>query len=216
MNTNTQPKVFVLLKDLPNADAGTEFTFSFENNWCHYKGTGRSGKEVCYDQLIVETPRNLEWFKEKQQPIEERIVVTVHELCNSQRELYGYAFHTPIISKEKHEAVKQAIEQVLNNEGFDQYGYTLAEYWHGEYLKLKELNSSPTPQPQDTKEEQAVAPTLERNEKVVCNIEGVHIPPFNNSYLSGFKSKEKDSIEDKAKQLANEIFLKVLSELDKK
>lgn len=146
MNTNTQPKVYVLLKDLPTCKSGALFT---EDDSC----AGYSSIEEYQTWFPTEfIENNPEWFKEKQQPIEERIIVTMFAPYSDNDCYFSLSFSKPI-HEEKHEAVKQAIEQVLNNEGFYQYGYTLAEYWHGEYLKLKELNSTPAPQPQDTKED---------------------------------------------------------------
>lgn len=63
---------FELLKDLPNCEIGSVFNFSFKNNWCHYVTIGKNGKEVTYDQSIVENPSNQSWFREiKEEPKEE-------------------------------------------------------------------------------------------------------------------------------------------------
>lgn len=80
------------------------------------------------DELVQEFLNDKEhpaydWSKEisqfKQSKLKEedkRIVVTCHELVNSNRMLYGFSFQTPIISNEKTEAVINIIERLLNGE----------------------------------------------------------------------------------------------------
>lgn len=80
-----------------------------------------------------------EFIKSKEHKVEEGANA---RLCESEIEEDGsYARFTieGPISKEKYEAVKQAIERELNNDTVveDNYGYTLAEYWNNEYTKLK-------------------------------------------------------------------------------
>ena len=144
-NSNKQQKVYILLKDLPDHEKGTEFY------WDSTRGKYKTLLETvngaepysCYMGIFVEN--NPEWFKEKQQPIvEERIVVDYFMDANmvGYKTDNGYAFVTSKpIPKEKHEAVKQAIEIVLNNENFG--GYKSFVFQDGICELPKEFENSP-------------------------------------------------------------------------
>jgi hypothetical protein len=121
-NSNKQQKVYILLKDLPDHKKGTEFY------WDSARGKYKTLLETvngaepysCYMGKFVEN--NPEWFKEKQQPIvEERIVVSHFNHHDNFKgnivDSFFYQFcSSKPIPKEKHEAVKQAIEKTLNGE----------------------------------------------------------------------------------------------------
>ena len=128
-NTNTTDnRIYVLLKDLPYVNAGAEYSLT-ENKTYHCSAAKFKGS-ITGDTLHVDSvENNPEWFKEKQQPIEKRIVI--NNLWCASKFLNNYGFNTSIpIPEEKYEAVKQAIEKTLNGE-----------------------MDNPAPQPQDTKED---------------------------------------------------------------
>ena len=102
MNTNTQPKVFEWTDELVK-----EFILKECNK---HETWDRAGLELYLDKFI----------KEKQQPIEERIVVSTFFKCHGMdlSEVY-YSFILngyKSIPEEKYEEVKQAIEKTLNGE----------------------------------------------------------------------------------------------------
>ena len=93
-NTNTQPKVFEWTDELVK-----EFIYN-----------SISPSHEIHQELNKFMNR---FIKEKQQPIEDRIVVNTLDYYGN---CYFFTLNHGDIPKEKHEAIKQAIEGVLNNE----------------------------------------------------------------------------------------------------
>jgi len=117
---NTDNKTYILQKDLPDAKAGTELIFDGENCYDYNSDRTDTTDNVTiswYKKHFVEN--NPEWFKLKQQPVEDkRIVISELSRANTFGENgFRYDFYTDKnIPQERYEAVKQAIERELNNE----------------------------------------------------------------------------------------------------
>ena len=104
-------KVFILQKDLPDCKAGTEFTHLKGTNIYDCGSDDETGRDKIIRYGVSEVENNPEWFKEKQQPAK----VTDFKCLPTTEKLWPYQFklNKPIPS-DKTEAVKQAIESVLN------------------------------------------------------------------------------------------------------
>lgn len=153
MNNNTEQKAFEWTTELVK-----ECIY-----FCHdiNHRTGTTLPEYWGKDLVQE------FIKLKQQPIEERIVVKVYDDDVTKMRV-GYHRANICISKpiprEKHEAVKLAIEGVLNNETWLQQQEQIKrdKFKAAAALQLEQMQKdelyhksfdNPTPQPQDTKVE---------------------------------------------------------------
>jgi len=157
MNTNTQPKVYVLLKDLPTCKSGTLFT---EDDSCAgYRSIDEY--QTWFPTEFVE--KDVAWFKEKQQPIEERIkIYDFHSSSESSKAIWYNFLTRGRIHPDKYDAIKLAIEQVLNNETWLQQQERIkmdkinkqAEVLFAPYDTRQTVdNTDLKTQPQDTKED---------------------------------------------------------------
>lgn len=134
MNTNTQPKVFEWTDELVK---------EFIMKECNKHETWDSeGLNEYLDEFI----------KSKQQPIEERIkIYDFHSSSESSKEIWYNFVTRGRIHPDKYDAIKLAIEQVLNNEGAGM------DFW-------KSVSPLPENKKQDTKEDNPVVksfPTFE-------------------------------------------------------
>ncbi len=104
--TNNNP-VYVLLKDLPEADAGTELSFNKKAKG--YFGKDKYGYTLHFSEEYM-AKHNL-WFKKKEEPIKERVVELRFGIIGFDEE--GSTSYIQM-AESKLPAVKEAISQVLN------------------------------------------------------------------------------------------------------
>ena len=185
---------------------------------------------VWTDELVAEyslatQPLTIWEFKRsKQAPIEvERVKVNIYpiEQCRMTDGYYRHSIHTSIyLDQEKYESIKLCIERELNNDYFDnrriqnrinqlkemEEAFNDARLTHPMVgFKYDTFNDWCIKRhnenfPNSIPEKDCIAPTLERQ----------YYKPYDTR-----QTVDNTEISDKAKQLANEIFLKVLNELDK-
>jgi hypothetical protein len=149
-NSNKQQKVYILLKDLPDGSIkGDEYAKYGDRyrNERFMKGKSPVIEDASWFTWQVEN--NPEWFKEKQQPIvEDRIVVTNIQPTKGSNELKVYiSGEVDNIPDDKYQIIMNAIAWVLNDE--------------------KIIESIPTIERQDSKEEQKPIPFEKELEQLI-------------------------------------------------
>jgi len=177
-NTDTQQKVYVLLKDLPDLKAGQEYVecpqpagtryYMARDKFKHNMAV--EGKIYTAD-TVENTP---EWFQLKQQHTiegDKRIEVSNLQYYGKFTADYKYIFQFCLnvdnIPSEKYEAVKQAIERVLNDEVDKSFSlaqaiqrvvenkyHVLHDFVYQDLIKnQKPLDSIPTLERQESKQD---------------------------------------------------------------
>lgn len=134
-------KKYKLLRDLPDADAGTVLTFTDEGDsegYLYPEKFGR-GNIWCRKDTVEQNPT---WFQEVKPEKIEVMVWNVHE-----RNQYGENYHYAVplgyeIPKDKFHSIKKAIEFVLNDQEIrgvqDEYNGSRL-YSESELNKAREL-----------------------------------------------------------------------------
>lgn len=122
MDKITETKKYKLLRDLPDAKAGTIFTFDGDDSYDYKSAQYEDGKS-WYKNVVVEN--NPDWFELIPIPskeVQERIIVgdvtqwNMTDVLNGGRYLKVDISDYPKHWQEKIPAIKQAIEAVLNED----------------------------------------------------------------------------------------------------
>lgn len=126
-------KKYRLLKDLPDAKAGTIATLSKDGDSYDYKA--RWGEDCWYRKSYVED--NSEWWEEL---VEDEITVKVF-YDGFAGEMMGVKLNNPtwVIPKEKLPLIKQAIENIVNDKEPPILGYNISQKDTSEFLKINNL-----------------------------------------------------------------------------
>lgn len=172
-SNNTQQKVYVLQKDLPDAKAGTELTWS--DNYGGYEYVDNTGDGDGCLMFSKNVENNPEWFKEKQIPIEDK------RICDEDIKSIARSYYSKLKIGIFFGENPKEIERDIEARVFDFYaGYKTA-------LKQPIPNKSIQPL------QEAVAPTLDRQD--ILNVEegGKKYGKVPTGFF-----EQKDSIEDKS------------------